>query len=80
MTFFYATIRSNLLYGYVDSDNPEFVSGDKFDNTNYVAADLIWNLYKKLSLGVEYLWGRRENKDGASGTSNRLLFTSKVKF
>ena len=72
--------RSNLVYGYVNSDNPEFVSGDTFDNTNYAAADLIWNPYKPVDLGVEYLWGRRENKDGASGTSNRFLFTSKVKF
>ncbi|MBW1970305.1 MAG: hypothetical protein JRI82_12560 [Deltaproteobacteria bacterium] len=72
--------RSNLVYGYVNSDNPDFLSGDTYDNTNYVAADLIWNPYKPVDLGVEYLWGRRENKDGASGTSNRLLFTSKVKF
>ncbi len=72
--------RSNLVYGYVNSDNPEFVSGDTYDNTNYVAANLIWNPYKSVNLGVEYLWGRRENKDGASGTANRFLFSSKVKF
>jgi len=72
--------RSNLVYGYVNSDNPGFVSGDTFDNTNYVAADLIWNPYKKVTLGVEYLWGRRENKDGASGTDNRFIFSSKVNF
>jgi len=72
--------RSNLVYGYVNSDNPDFLSGDTYDNTNYVAADLIWTPYKLVDLGVEYLWGRRENKDGASGTSNRFLFTSKVKF
>ncbi len=72
--------RSNLVYGYVNSDNPGFVSGDTFDNTNYVAADLIWNPYKKVDVGVEYLWGRRENKDGASGTANRFIFSSRVKF
>jgi hypothetical protein len=62
--------RSNLVYGYVNSDNPGFVSGDTFDNTNYAAADLIWTLYDKVTLGVEYLWGRRENEDGASGTGD----------
>jgi hypothetical protein len=72
--------RSNLVYGYVNADNPEFVSGDTFDNTNYAAADLIWNPFKQLTLGLEYLWGRRENKDGASGTANRFLFSSKVTF
>ena len=72
--------RSNLVYGYVNSDNPGFVSGDTFDNTNYVAADLIWTPYDKVTLGVEYLWGRRENEDGASGTADRFIFSSKVDF
>jgi hypothetical protein len=72
--------RSNLVYGYVNADNPDFLSGDTYDNTNYVAADLIWNPYKKVTLGVEYLWGRRENEDGASGTDNRFIFSSRVNF
>jgi hypothetical protein len=72
--------RSNLVYGYVNADNPEFLGGDIYDNTNYVAADLIWYPYKNVSFGFEYLWGRRENKDGASGTSNRYLFSTRYDF
>ncbi len=72
--------RSNLVYGYVNADNPDFLSGDTYDNTNYVAADLIWNPYKSLDVGIEYLWGRRENKDGESGSSNRFIFSSRFKF
>ena len=45
--FWSGRFRSNLVYGYVNADNPGFVSGDTFDNTNYVAADLIWNPYKE---------------------------------
>jgi hypothetical protein len=72
--------RSNLVYGYVNSRNPAFLSGDTFDNTGYAAVDLIWNPYKSLDVGVEYLWGRRENKDGAAGTSNRFLLSSRFVF
>ena len=72
--------RSNLVYGYVNSDPPAFLSGDTFDNTSYAAADLIWNPYKSLDVGIEYLWGRRENKDGAAGTSNRFLFSTRFIF
>ncbi len=72
--------RSNLVYGYVDSENPEFVSGDTFDNTSYTAVDLIWTPYEKVTLGIEYLWGRRENKDGAAGDANRFIVSSKVAF
>ena len=75
-----STLRSNLVYGYVNADNPGFAAGDTLDNTTYTAANLIWNPYKKMTLGLEYLWGQRENKDGESGTDNRFLFSSKVAF
>lgn len=72
--------RSNLVYGYVNSDNPGFVNGDTFDNTQYAAVDLIWSPYKTVTVGAEYLWGRRENKDGEDGDDNRFLFSSKLEF
>jgi uncharacterized membrane-anchored protein YhcB (DUF1043 family) len=72
--------RSNLVYGYVNSDNPGFVTGNTYDNTNYVAADIIWNPYKTVTLGAEYLWGRRENKDGEDGDANRFVFSSRFDF
>jgi len=73
-------LRSNLVYGYVDADNPGIVGGDELDNTTYAAANLIWNPYKTITLGAEYLWGERENRDGESGTDNRFLFSSKFDF
>ena len=74
------SLRSNLVYGYVNADNPGFLDGDVLENTTYFAADLIWNPWKTVTLGVEYLWGRRENKDGASGTDNRILFSSRFDY
>lgn len=72
--------RSNLVLGYVNADNPEFLDGDTFDNTNYAAANFIWTPYKSTTFGIEYLWGRRENKSGDSGTSNRFILSSKYNF
>lgn len=72
--------RSNLVYGYVDSDNPAFLDDETLESTNYAAANLIWTPFNSVTLGVEYLWGRRENKDGDAGTSNRLLFSSRFDF
>lgn len=74
------TVRSNLVYGYVNADNPGFADGGALDNTWYTAANLVWNPYKKLTVGFEYLWGRRENKDGADGIDNRYLFSAKFDF
>lgn len=72
--------RSNLTYGHVSADNPASVPGDALDSTTYASANLIWNPFKQLTLGVEYLWGRREDVDGASGTSERFLFSSRFDF
>ena len=74
------SLRSNLVYGYVNADNPGFLDGDVLENTTYLATDLIWNPWKTTTLGVEYLWGQRENKDGEDGTDNRFLFSSRFDF
>ena len=66
--------------GHVNADNPASMPGDALDNTTYASVNLIWNPYKQLTLGFEYLWGQRENIDGASGTSNRFLFSSRLDF
>jgi hypothetical protein len=78
--FWTEKFRSNLTYGHVSADNPASVPSDALDSTTYASANFIWNPFKKLTLGVEYLWGRREDVDGASGTSNRLLFSSRFDF
>ena len=72
--------RSNLTYGYVSADNPASVPSDALDSTTYASVNFIWNPYKQLTLGAEYLWGQRENVDGADGTSNRFLFSSRLDF
>jgi hypothetical protein len=72
--------RSNLTYGHVSADNPASMPSDALDSTTYASANLIWNPFKQLTLGVEYLWGRRKNVDGAVGTSNRYLFSSRLNF
>ena len=72
--------RSNLVYGFAYADNPGFADGDLLDNTWYGAANIIWNPYEMVTFGLEYLWGRRENKDGADGTGSRFLFSSRYAF
>ena len=72
--------RSNLVFGYVDADNPDFLSGDTFESTKYLAMDLIWTPFENSAIGTEYLWGERENEDGRSGDASRFLFHTKYTF
>lgn len=74
------TLRSNLVFGYVNTQNPGFVDEDRLGSTTYVAQNIIWNPFKALTFGAEWLWGKRENINGASGTGNRFLISSKFEF
>jgi hypothetical protein len=72
--------RSNLVYGYVEARNPDSVDPSTLKNTTYVAADFIWSPFPTTKFGFEYLWGRREDQDGESGTTNRFLWSSMFVF
>jgi hypothetical protein len=59
--------RSTATYGYVDLDNTEAQSSDAYHVTTYASANLIWQMRKQLSIGLEGLYGQKETKDGSEG-------------
>jgi len=56
------------------------MGADRLDSTTYIAGNIIWNYWKQVTVGFEYLYGRIENVDGASETSSRFLFSSRWTF
>jgi hypothetical protein len=46
----------------------------------YYGAALQYFPNRRLMFGLEYLYGQRENRDGASGADNRLQVSSQVRF
>lgn len=72
--------RSNLTFGYVDADNPDFVPSDTFKSTSYLGLNFVWNPFPTTKLGIEYLWGERENEDGSTGDANRFILSSMITF
>lgn len=42
--------------------------------------NLIWFPYRLVSTGIEYMWGVREDKNGAQGTASRIQLMAKFKF
>jgi hypothetical protein len=73
-------VRSSLIYGFVQVQNTEFQSGTAFHQSNYAAANLIWNVIGSLNVGTEFLYGWRVNKDGSSGSAPRIMFSAKYNF
>jgi hypothetical protein len=57
--------RSTITYGYVNLDNASGQVGTFYHTSHYASANLIWQLRKRLSVGLEGLYGFQEAKSGA---------------
>jgi hypothetical protein len=65
-------LRSTASYGYVHLDN-EFSQGpDAYHQTHYASLNLVWQARKRLTLGLEGLYGHKEEKSGADGDAFRI--------
>ncbi|MCB1729493.1 MAG: porin [Halieaceae bacterium] len=74
------TSRSNFTLGYVDINNPGFVEGDAYKRTIRASANFMWNPIVSVDTGIEYLWGRRENKDGGHGDAQQIQMMIRYMF
>ena len=60
------------------ADNDTLISGFAVPRRYESAhADIIWSPLNSMSIGAEYIWGRREDESGDNGTLNRLQFSAK---
>jgi hypothetical protein len=73
-------LRSSVVYGFVQVQNTEAQPGSTFHQSNYSAGNLIWNPFGSLTLGMEFLYGWRVNKDGSSGNAPRFMISAKYNF
>jgi hypothetical protein len=59
--------RSTVTYGYVELDNSDGQAADAYHTTTYASANIICQVRKQMSVGLEGLYGEKETKDGSSG-------------
>jgi len=64
--------RSTAVYAYGQGTNTEFQEDDALRAVEYMAINLFWLPFDGTRLGVEYLYGTREDKDGSMGHANRF--------
>lgn len=64
--------RSTATYGYANLDNTDGQTGDSYHATTYVSANVVCQLRKQLTVGLEGLYGDKETKDGAEGDVFRV--------
>ncbi|HKB03337.1 MAG TPA: DcaP family trimeric outer membrane transporter [Gemmataceae bacterium] len=63
---------SNITYGQSWIDLTDTLPSDTYKAADYFAVNLIWLPVERLGLGIEFLYGTRENKDGEKGKAYRI--------
>ena len=64
----------------VSVDNLDFQDDSAYARTDRAIINLLWMPVTHVDVGGELLWGRRENKDGASGTARQIQIGAKYQF
>ena len=67
--------RSTGSFGFINVENEPRQSWDAYHRTYYAGLNLVFQLYKRLSFGLEGLYGYKQVKSGASGDVFRGQFS-----
>jgi len=78
--FWTSRVRSSVMYSFVQVQNTETQPGSTYHQGNYTAGNLIWNPFGSLTVGGEFLYGWRDNKDGSTGNAPRIQISAKYNF
>jgi hypothetical protein len=71
---------ANFTFATVDPENNPNQPATTYDEADYQAASIWWIPVPRLSFGIEYIWGRRENLDGQEGRAERLHALAQYNF
>lgn len=71
---------SSIGYSRTQVDNTNFQDPTAFRYGQYASGNLLYYPTKNVFYGAEYLWGTRKDKDGASGSDQRIQLSANFKF
>lgn len=64
--------RSTATYGYVKVQNTELQADTAYGQTHYASLNLVYKIFKRMSIGLEGLYGNNQVRSGADGDVFRL--------
>jgi hypothetical protein len=70
-------LRSTAVFGYSSIGNTAAQAATAYKDGHYFSANLLYNAFGSLNVGVEYLYGSHQQHDGGKGTANRVQFAAK---
>jgi hypothetical protein len=71
---------SSIGYSQHHQDNTGGQASNAFKTGSYASTNLLWTPAKNVMWGAEFLWGKKEQKDGQSASDTRVQFTGQFKF
>ncbi len=57
--------RTTITHGFVQLGNTDAQNEDAYDSSHYASVNLVYNIFKRVTVGLEGLWGRKEVKSGS---------------
>ena len=63
---------STLTHGYVSLENTFAQTGDAYDESHYASVNLVYQMFKRMRVGVEGLYGHKNTKSGADSDVFRV--------
>lgn len=75
-----AKLRSSVVYGFLQVQNTAAQVNAEYHRSEYNAVNLIWNPVPQITLGSEFLYGWRVNKDNSTGNAPRIQLSAKYNF
>jgi hypothetical protein len=73
-------LRSTVLWSFVRVYNLDFQPEDAYRRTNRFAINLVYSPITRVDAGVQYIYGRRTNKDERSGDARQVQLVMLVRF
>ncbi len=70
-------LRSSAIYGFDQVTNTAYEPGSTYHKSDYMAGNLIWNVFGSLNVGTEFLYGWVKTKDDTSVNAPRIMFSAK---
>ena len=78
--FWNERVRSSAIYSFVQVQNTEAQIASIYHQGQYMGGNLIWNPFGSLTVGGEFLYGWRVNKDNSTGNAPRIQLSAKYNF
>ncbi len=67
-------------YSEMDIDLPAVLPAETYQGGQYASANLIWLPFERMGVGLEFLYGQRQNQDGQTGEAYRIQTAVQYRF